>query len=54
MTKASLDSYCRNKDIVINLHFGVDYSKGEKKDLQRELDINFMDLATPIEELVNR
>ena len=50
MTKASLDSYCREKGIVINLRFGLDYSKDQKK----ELDINFMDLTTKIEEIVCR
>ena len=54
MTKASLDSYCREKGIVINLRFGLDYSKGEKKDQQKKLDINFMDLTTRIEETVCR
>jgi len=54
MTKASLDSYCREKGIVINLRFGLDYSKGEKKDQQKELDINFMDLTTRVEEIVYR
>ena len=54
MTKASLDSYCREKGIVINLRFGLDYSKGEKKDQQKDLDINFMDLTAKIEEIVYR
>jgi hypothetical protein len=54
MTKPSLDNYCREKDIAINLRFGLDYSRGEKKDPQKELQINFMDLATTIEEIVNR
>ena len=52
MTKSSLDSYCREKGIMINLRFGLDYSKGEKKDQQKDLDINFMDLTTKIEEIV--
>jgi hypothetical protein len=54
MTKASLDSYCRQKGIVIDLRFGVDYSKDLKTDQKRELQINFMDLATTIEEIANR
>ena len=54
MTKPSLDNYCRKKNIAINLRFGLDYSRGEKKDPQKELEINYMDLATTIEEIVNR
>ena len=54
MTKASLDSYCREKGIVLNLRFGLDYSKGEKKDQKKELGINFMDLTTRIEEIAGR
>jgi len=54
MTKASLDSYCREKDIVINLRYGLDYSKGERKDLQKELAINYKNLATRIEEILRQ
>ena len=54
MTKVSLDSYCREKGIVINLRFGLDYSKGEKKDQKNELDVNFMDLASTIEAILGR
>jgi hypothetical protein len=54
MTKPSLDNYCRKKNIAINLRFGLDYSRGDKKDPQKELEINYMDLATTIEEIVNR
>jgi len=52
MTKASLDSYCREKNIVINLRFGLDYSKIEKQDQTKELGFNFMDLAATIEKIV--
>ena len=54
MTKPSLDSYCRKKDIEINLRFGLDYSLGEKKDPQKELQINFMDLTPTIEDIVKQ
>ena len=54
MTKPSLNDYCREKDIEIDLRFGLDYSLGEKKNLQKELQINFMDLAPTIEEIVKR
>jgi 2-hydroxy-3-keto-5-methylthiopentenyl-1-phosphate phosphatase len=54
MTKPSLDNYCRARNIAIDLRFGLDYSRHEKNDPQKELQINFMDLATTIEEIVNR
>lgn len=54
MTKPSLDSYCRSKNIEINLRFGLDYSRREKRNPQEESQVNFMDLATTIEEIVNR
>ena len=54
MTKPSLDVYCRKKDIEIDLRFGLDYSRREKRNPQEESQVNFMDLATTIEEIVNR
>jgi 2-hydroxy-3-keto-5-methylthiopentenyl-1-phosphate phosphatase len=54
MTKPSLDAYCRKKDIKIYLRFGLDYSRRQKRDPQEESQVNFMDLATTIEEIVNR
>ena len=52
MTKPSLGNYCREKDVVINLRFGMNYSRDEQKDPSKELQINFMDLITTIEEIV--
>jgi 2-hydroxy-3-keto-5-methylthiopentenyl-1-phosphate phosphatase len=54
MTKPSLDEYCREKDIEIDLRFGLDYSRRERRNPQEESQVNFMDLATTIEEIVNR
>jgi 2-hydroxy-3-keto-5-methylthiopentenyl-1-phosphate phosphatase len=54
MTKPSLDDYCRDHQISVNLRFGLDYSKGEKKDNRKEMQINFMDLRTVIEQIVSR
>ena len=54
MTKPSLDVYCRNKDIDIDLRFGLDYSRPEKRTPQEESQVNFMNLATTIEEIVDR
>jgi 2-hydroxy-3-keto-5-methylthiopentenyl-1-phosphate phosphatase len=52
MIKRSLDDYCRGKEIAINLRFGLSHDRGDRKDLTRELQINFMDLAATIEEIV--
>ena len=52
MTKASLKTYCQKKGIVINSHFGLSYTVGEKKDPKREMQVDFMDLASLIEELL--
>jgi len=46
--------YCRAKAIQINLRFGLDYTRAEKTDPQKELQVNFMDLAITIEDIVNR
>jgi 2-hydroxy-3-keto-5-methylthiopentenyl-1-phosphate phosphatase len=52
MTKWSLDQYCSKREIKISLHFGLCYSKGEKRNKAQEMDINFMDLATNIEAIL--
>jgi 2-hydroxy-3-keto-5-methylthiopentenyl-1-phosphate phosphatase len=54
MTKPSLDNYCRAKNIEINLRFGLDYSRRERRIPQEESQVNFMVLTTTIEEIVNR
>ena len=54
MIKPSLDNYCREKDIAINLRFGLDYTQGCGQDTQKELQIDFMNLTTTIEEIVNQ
>ena len=54
MTKATLDDYCRMKNIKINMRFGLDYNNEDKKDVKKEMQINFMDLAATIEEVMDR
>jgi len=46
MTKPSLKQYCREKGIQIDLQFGVSYSEGEPRNLENEMQYNFMDLST--------
>jgi len=45
MTKPSLDIYCRKKGIVINKRFGVSYSPGNERDRDKEMQVDFMELA---------
>jgi 2-hydroxy-3-keto-5-methylthiopentenyl-1-phosphate phosphatase len=52
MTKPSLEQYCLKKDININVRFGISDTAGEKKDLKKEMQIDFMDLASRIEDLM--
>ena len=52
MTKPSLDNYCRQKNIKINLRFGIDYAEEKEKDHQKEMQINFGDLASIIEDIL--
>ena len=54
MTKPSLDSHCRKKDITINLRFGRDYSRDELRDRKKEMAVNFMDLVPAIDEILSR
>ena len=52
MTKPSLEKYCLKKNININVRFGISDTAGEKKDLKKEMQIDFMDLALRIEDLI--
>jgi len=52
MTKPSLEDYCRQKDIAVDLRFGLDYSRDAKKNTRKEMQINFMDLTNVIEKIV--
>lgn len=54
MTKSSLKKFCAQKRIVINARFGPSYADGETRDLRKEMQVNFMDLAPVIEDLLNR
>jgi hypothetical protein len=52
MTKSSLESYCLKNNININVRFGNSETAGEKNDLKKEAQIDFMDLASRIDDLV--
>jgi hypothetical protein len=54
MMKTSLQSFCKKKGIEINTRFGVTYAEGDKKDLEREMEVDFMGLAAVIEKVLTR
>jgi 2-hydroxy-3-keto-5-methylthiopentenyl-1-phosphate phosphatase len=49
MSKSSLDQYCRQRGIKINLYFGPRYSKGDHRKKQMEMKVDFTDLIPEIE-----
>ncbi len=53
MTKYSLSKYCKDRNIVINQRFGVSYSQGQSRNLQKEMKFNFMDLTSVIDEFLS-
>jgi 2-hydroxy-3-keto-5-methylthiopentenyl-1-phosphate phosphatase len=54
MTKPSLKKYCEQKKLPINAQFGLSYADGEVKDLKKEMEVSFMDLAPIIEDFIDR
>jgi hypothetical protein len=54
MTKHSLSSYCRDRDIPIHLRFGVSYGDGEGRDVEKEKQFDFMDLVEPLQAILTR
>ena len=53
MTKPSLRRYCEQNQICINTRFGPTYANGQTRDLDKEMQVNFMDLAPVIEDILN-
>ncbi len=51
MTKHSLMAFCTEKKIEINLHFGPVYSRGEKRELSREMAVDFLQLGSVFEKI---
>lgn len=52
MTKPSLEKFCRKRGIEINTRFGVSYGEGEKRDREREMEVDFMGLAPVLEQVM--
>ena len=53
MTKTTLVDYCCKKNIMIDLKFGINYTKDDTRDVRKEMQVNFMDLAATIEAAVD-
>jgi 2-hydroxy-3-keto-5-methylthiopentenyl-1-phosphate phosphatase len=54
MTKPSLENYCQAKGIQIDLRFGLSYTSGAEKDPDKEMQIDFMDLSSTLQEWLER
>ncbi len=54
MTKSSLIDYCSKKNIKIDLRFGIDCTNENKRNVQKEMQIDFMNLTPTIEDIINR
>lgn len=52
MTKPSLDAYCKEREIAINLRFGCSYQGGEERDIEGEKESDFAALLPVIDEIV--
>lgn len=52
MMKPSLERYCQKRSIVVDFHFGISCAEDEKRDLKKEMQIDFMDLSSPIEQFL--
>ncbi len=50
MTKASLQEFCSTHGVVIDAYFGVRYEKGEGRDLKKEMEYDFMELRSILNE----
>ncbi|MFC1886181.1 hypothetical protein ACFLZM_03895 [Thermodesulfobacteriota bacterium] len=51
MAKPSLTNYCNQKKIKINLFFGSVYAKGEKRNAENEMNVDFMELSSVFQKI---
>lgn len=54
MAKPSLDAYCGANGIAVNSYHGPRYDDGEEHNLEREMRVDFMELALVIENFLSR
>ncbi|MFC1859391.1 hypothetical protein ACFL9U_15380 [Thermodesulfobacteriota bacterium] len=52
MTKPSLQEYCQSRSILIDCRFGLTYAQGEKRDPEKERQIDFMALTSSVAEFL--
>ena len=52
MTKWSLENYCQERGIKIHSYFGLQYGKGEARDVEKEMVIDFFALKGVIKDLL--
>lgn len=52
MTKPSLESYCLEKGILLDLRFGLSYKEGQERNLMQEMETDFALLIDSIEEAI--
>ncbi|MBI4832621.1 MAG: hypothetical protein HY801_13935 [Candidatus Lindowbacteria bacterium] len=53
MTKESLREYCADRGIAIDLHFGVLDTGGQVRTQEEEMQVDFMELSSVIEAVLN-
>lgn len=54
MTKASLEGYCREMNLVIHHRFGLTYPEGTPRQPEKEMEVDFMGLVPLLEEVLSR
>ena len=54
MTKWSLENFCRQKGVTIDLYFGLRYGKGENRDEAGEMAVDFKELEYAAGKLPSR
>jgi len=54
MAKLSLQDYCNARGITIDAYFGIRYKKGQKRDFQKEMEIDFARLKSLVLEYIDK
>ena len=53
MTKPSLDGFCTENGLSMDLHFGLTYTSGTERRLEEEMQVDFMQLTGPLQALLD-
>ncbi len=54
MAKTSLQDYCNARGITIDAYFGIRYKKGQKRDFQKEMEIDFTGLKSLVLKYIDK